>query len=52
MCIKSIYNKYRPLYRPISIESKVIATYTEVTTYTKVIATDTNQKGNKGNLLM
>ena len=34
------------------MESEVIATYTEVTTYTEVIATDTDQKGNKGNLLM
>jgi hypothetical protein len=45
---KSIYDKYRP-YRPISIESEVIATDIKVTAAdTKVIATDTNQKGIKG----
>jgi hypothetical protein len=49
---ESIYDEYRP-YRPISMESEVIATDIEVTAAdTEVIATDTDQKGNKGNLLM
>ena len=49
---ESIYDEYRP-YRPISMESEVIATDIEVTAAdTEVIATDTDQKGNKGNLFI
>ena len=41
---ESIYDEYRP-YRPISMESEVIATDIEVTAAdTEVIATDTDQK--------